>query len=77
MAECYLPIIVFFFLGGGLFVCLFVLFLTKSILKDEVFIIYISLWALVFYLHVYLCDGVRTSGARVKDSGEVPCVCWE
>lgn len=30
----------------------------------------------MFYLLVYLCEGVRTPGTGVIDSGELPCGCW-
>lgn len=33
--------------------------------------------ALVFSLHLCLCEGVRTSGAGVIDSAQLPNGCWE
>jgi hypothetical protein len=40
------------------------------------FIYFISC-ALVFCLHVCLCEGVRSLGIVVMDSCELPCGCWE
>ena len=31
----------------------------------------------VFCLYVCLCEGVRSSGARVTDRCELSCGCWE
>jgi hypothetical protein len=39
--------------------------------------IYLFLCALMICLHVYLCEGARFSGTRVKDSCELPCESWE
>ena len=33
--------------------------------------------ALVFCLHVYLCEGIRSPGTGIIDSYELPCGCWE
>ena len=35
------------------------------------------LGALVFCLHVYLCEGIGAPGIRVTDSCELLCGCWE
>ena len=31
----------------------------------------------MFFLHVYLCEYVRSPRTGVTDSSELPCGCWE
>ena len=49
----------------------------KRFLKHNVrHYIFLILCALVFCLHVCLCEGVRAPGTGVTDSCELPCGCW-
>jgi hypothetical protein len=45
-------------------------------IKKSILFIFISC-ALVFCLHVCLCEGVRSPGTGVTDIYELPCECWE
>lgn len=50
---------------------------TRYIKKKAFNLFLYLLCALVFCLHVYLFEGVRTPGVGVTDSGELPCGCWD
>ena len=46
-------------------------------LDTKLFFNLFILCALVFCLHICLCEGVGSPGSRVTGSCELPCGCWE